>query len=231
MPATPQRLYLMQVATLLPDHLPVPCYLITMSDGQHILVDSGLPPADQIPPEVKAAPGSDVIEQLARLDLQPEDIQLLICSHFDVDHRGRNAAFTQAEYIVQKRHYQDALRNPRFAAVRPQWDQPQARFRFVDGDTVLFPGLELIASSGHVPGHQSVLVRLLHTGAVLLTIDAVFNAGAFKTSDGVPDGQSESRASIVKLSDLAQRELAALVVFGHDAQQWRDLKQAPDYYD
>ena len=42
---------------------------------------------------------------------------------------------------------------------------------------VTFPleenGLELIEISGHVPGHQSVLVRLPRTGPVLLAIDAV----------------------------------------------------------
>lgn len=38
------------------------------------------------------------------------------------------------------------------------------RIRLVDGDTELLPGLELIETSGHVPGHQSVLVRLPKTG-------------------------------------------------------------------
>ena len=47
------------------------------------------------------------------------------------------------------------------------------RIRLVDGDTELLPGLELIETSGHVPGHQSVLVRLPKTGAILLPIDAV----------------------------------------------------------
>ncbi len=56
--------------------------------------------------------------------------------------------------------------------LRPQWDQPKARLRLVDGDTALLPGLELLETSGHVPDHQSVLVRLPKTGAILLTIDA-----------------------------------------------------------
>ena len=47
------------------------------------------------------------------------------------------------------------------------------RIRLEDGDTELLPGFELTSTSGHVPGHQSVLVRLPKTGAVLLTIDAV----------------------------------------------------------
>jgi len=38
------------------------------------------------------------------------------------------------------------------------------------------------------------------------------------------------RASTRKLVELARREGVALVVFGHDAQQWPALKKAPDYY-
>ncbi len=44
-PSRPQRLYLMQVATMTigPLTLPVPCYLIQTEDGTNILIDSGLP--------------------------------------------------------------------------------------------------------------------------------------------------------------------------------------------
>jgi hypothetical protein len=35
----------------------------------------------------------------------------------------------------------------------------------------VLPGLTLIETSEHVPGHQSVLVRLPKTGTILLTID------------------------------------------------------------
>jgi len=34
-----------------------------------------------------------------------------------------------------------------------------------------------------------------------------------------------------KLLDLVTREQVAVVVFGHDGQQWRTLKKAPAWYD
>ena len=44
-PIVPQRLYLMQIATLstpqAPWPIPYPCYLVQMSDGRHILIDTG----------------------------------------------------------------------------------------------------------------------------------------------------------------------------------------------
>jgi N-acyl homoserine lactone hydrolase len=38
------------------------------------------------------------------------------------------------------------------------------------------------------------------------------------------------RASTQKLLDLVEREQVALVIFGHDGQQWQALRKAPDFY-
>jgi N-acyl homoserine lactone hydrolase len=108
------------------------------------------------------------------------------------------------------------------------------RIRLVDGDTELLPGLELIETSGHVPGHQSVLVRLPKTGAVLLTIDAVaFREGFVRdlADDGSNPDAEAIRASTNKLLDLVEREKVGLVIFGHDREQWEGLKKLPEYYE
>jgi N-acyl homoserine lactone hydrolase len=229
---TPQRLYLMQVG-LMPDYgIPIVCYLVQTGAGQNILIDSGLP---EIMPEGETdfANGQDVIAQLARLGLQPDDINTVISTHYDIDHAGRHATFTKAQYIVQRVHHEDAASNPRFAANRPQWEQPMERIRLVDGDTELLPGLELIETSGHVPGHQSVLVRLPQTGAILLPIDAVpFSAGFTRDTqeDGSNPDAAAIRASTLKLLDRVEREQIGLVIFGHDQEQWATLKQAPEFY-
>ena len=110
-----------------------------------------------------------------------------------------------------------------------------ARIRLVDGDTELLPGLELIETSGHVPGHQSVLVRLPKTGAVLLTVDAVPFAAGFTRDEQEDDGSNPDaaaiRASTIKLLDLVEREHIGLVIFGHDQEQWQTLKKAPEFYE
>jgi N-acyl homoserine lactone hydrolase len=178
--------------------------------------------------------GEDVTQQLASIGLKPDDIDTVISTHYDIDHAGRHAAFTKAQYVVQPVHHLDAATNPRFAANRPQWDQPMERIRLVDGDTQLLPGLELIETSGHVPGHQSVLVRLPKTGAVLLTVDAVAFSKDF-TRDVQDDGSNLDaeaiRASTIKLLDLVEGEQIGLVIFGHDQAQWETLKKAPEFYE
>lgn len=229
-----QRLYLMQIGSIPERNLPFVCYLIQTGDGKNILVDSGLP-VDVQPPAGMPRPTVDknVIEQLAMLGLRPDNIDMLICTHFDGDHAGNHEVFPRAQYIVQRAHYEAAKTSPRFANSRPHWDQPVERYRFVDGDTRLLPGLDLIETSGHAPGHQSVLVRLPKTGPVLLAIDAVPAQSAFTTdrkAGPADDNEEILKASTRKLLDLVEREHVSLVIFGHDGDQWRTLKKVPEFY-
>ena len=228
-----KRLYLMQVGSMPEYQIPIVCYLVQTGDGKNILIDSGLP--EIIPEEeTEFENGQDVIEQLANLGLNPDDIDTVISTHYDGDHAGRHAAFTKAQYVVQRVHHLDAASNPRYADVRSQWEQPMERIRLVDGDTELLPGLELIETSGHVPGHQSVLVRLPKTGAMLLTIDAVPFAEGFTRdvqNDSSDPNAEAIRTSTIKLLDLVERERIGLVIFGHDMEQWKTLKKAPEFYE
>jgi N-acyl homoserine lactone hydrolase len=242
---SPQRLYLMQVALApSPFNVPIVCYLIQTGEGRNILIDSGFPAnihSLQLPPGYPTPIiMSNVIEQLALLGLRPEDIDLLICSHFDLDHSGYHGAFPAAKLVVQRKHYEFASKEvasesyPRFLQTRPQWDQPTSRYWFVEGDTTLLPGLEVIETSGHTPGHQSILVRLPKTGPVLLPIDAAPRQRSFlpdRKAGPSDDNEEVLRANICKLLDLVQREQVALVIFGHDYEQWQTLKKVPDYYD
>src|SRR6266849_5668656 len=241
--ATPQRLYLMQLSTTI---IPLAagqtlamssgCYLVQTSDEKNILIDSGLP-ADYTPPPgtPPAEHEKNVLEHLADLDLHPDDIDLLICTHFDVDHAGYHDAFTKAEFVVQREHY-DLARSghPRFAAARAHWDHPTLRYRLIDGDTKLFDGITLLETSGHAPGHQSVLVQLPQTGPVLLAIDAVVMQRVFTVDRKAwpnDDNEQQLRASTKKLLDLVERDRIKLVVFGHDGHQWQSLKKSPEYYE
>ena len=235
-----RRLYLMQLGTSFFPTQPQPsaassgCYLVQTRDGKNILIDSGLPadyvaPAGTPPTENK----KNVLEHLAALGLKPAAIDLVVCTHFDVDHAGYHDAFPQAEFVVQREHYELARSgHPRYAGARPHWDHPALHYHLLDGDTELFPGLTLLKTSGHAPGHQSVLLRLPQTGPVLLAVDAVL-LQRFFTPDRKAwpiEDEEQLRASTRELLHLVEQEQINLVIFGHDGQQWRTLKKAPDYY-
>jgi len=232
-----KRLYLMQVGYIPERNLPFVCYLAQLNDGRNVLIDTGLPDVVQppgggtLPP---MTPTKNVVEQLASISIQPGDIQDVIVTHFDGDHVGRLDAFKDAEFIVQRAHYENAKVNPRFERTKNQWGNPDLHFRFLDGDTELFPGLRVIETSGHAKGHQSVLVTLPKTGLVVLAIDAVPSQDALvleRQMRPVDDNLEEMIASTKRIMDIDQNEHAALVVFGHDGNQWASLKKLPEYYD
>src|SRR5215469_9595072 len=156
--ATPQRLYLMQLSTTI---IPLAagqtlamssgCYLVQTSDEKNILIDSGLP-ADYTPPPgtPPAEHEKNVLEHLADLDLHPDDIDLLICTHFDVDHAGYHDAFTKAELVVQRQHYELACRGPGRCCWRSMPSFCSACLPLIVG-----PGLPMTTRSNCVPARAS----------------------------------------------------------------------------
>jgi N-acyl homoserine lactone hydrolase len=239
---SPRKLYLFHLSTTA---IPLPgghtlemssgCYLVETTDNKLVLIDSGMAPDVPPSPTPPSTKEKDVLEHLAELNLRPQDIDILICTHFDVDHAGYHDYFADAELIVQREHYTLARSgHPRFAAARRHWDHPALRYRLIDGDTELLPGISLLETSGHAPGHQSVLVRLPRSGPVLLAIDAVVMQRAFTVDRKAwpnDDNEQQLLASTKKLLDLVERENIKLVVFHHDGQQWKSLKKSPEYYD
>jgi N-acyl homoserine lactone hydrolase len=238
----PKRLYLLELsASTVPIgsghtlEMVLGCYLVQTSDDRQILIDSGMAADARPAGSPPARNEKNVIEHLAELGLRPEDIDTVIATHFDVDHAGYHDAFQRADFIVQREHYELARSgHPRFAAARAHWDHPGLRYRLIDGDSEVVPGLTLLKTSGHAPRHQSVLVRLPLTGPVLLAIDAVVMQRLFtldRKAWPTDDNEEQLLASTRKLLDLVERDHVGLVIFGHDGQQWQTLKKAPQYYE
>ncbi|WP_429929959.1 N-acyl homoserine lactonase family protein [Agrobacterium vitis] len=237
------RLYLLHLGLMQPGDVPVPGYLIQTPDGINILIDTGWPRSfvedPRNPPglAIEIRPEDTVVVRLAAIGLQPSDIDYLICTHLDDDHSGNHDLFTSAECVVQRQHYELAKGgHPRFAATRAAWDHPSLHYRLIEGDIELVPDVELLETSGHVPGHQSVMVRLPQTGTVLLAADAVMHhsmADAATRQMFITDMDDEPaiRRSTQKISDIAERECAACVVYGHDAEQWASLRHSPTFYE
>lgn len=213
----------------------VPGYLIRTASGRRILVDTGNP-AELIGRETAApwwdllnntTPEDDIVSRLAELGLTPRDVDLLISTHFDFDHCGRHDAFAETGIIslVQREHLAAAQADPRFD--RALWDVPGIDYQAVDGDLELEPGLRLIASPGHVLGHQSVLVETAD-GPVLLAIDAISVAEQidmpfFPTTYPDPEAALRSRDKLLALA----AESGAFLLMGHDAPQWATLPKSP----
>jgi N-acyl homoserine lactone hydrolase len=216
---------------------PVPGYLIRTATGRTVLVDTGNPgalvgkestePWDDLLTITR--PQDDVVSRLGELGLSPGDVDVLVSTHFDFDHCGRHDAFAKAgiESVVQRRHLESVRADPeRFDP--GLWDLPGIRYRPVNGDVDLEPGLRLIATSGHAIGHQSVFVET-GDGPVLLAIDAISREHMLRTRE-IPDWFSdvaEAERSMDRLVALAE-ETGAYLIFGHQARQWDVLPKSPE---
>src|SRR5215472_9699203 len=156
--------------------IPVTCYVIRTSDAV-ILFDTGLSPR-AVPGLLRADPLARftdedlLVHRLDSLGLEPKDVDLVVLSHLHFDHAGGAALFTASTLVVQRDEYAHAQYPPAFFApfyYRKNFDLPGYRWRLLDGDTELVPGVTVLRSDGHTPGHQSLLVELPETGPVILT--------------------------------------------------------------
>ena len=213
----------------------VPGYLIRTATGRTVLVDSGNPavligqptaaPWWDLLNDIK--PEDDVVRRLAELGTAPGDVDLLVSTHFDFDHCGRHDVFagTGIPSLVQREHLDVARDDPRFDPAL--WDIPGIAYTPVDGDFELEPGLRVIASPGHVIGHQSVFVETAD-GPVLLAIDAIsvaeqIDMKQFPSTYPDPEAARQSRDKLVALA----AETGAFLLMGHDAPQWATLPMSP----
>ena len=213
----------------------VPGYLIRTATGRTVLVDTGNPAALIGQPTASpwwdllndTRPEDDVVRRLAEFGIAPGDVDLLVSTHFDFDHCGRHDAFaaTGVTSLVQRDHLAVARDDPRFDSAL--WDIPGIDYTPVDGDLELEPGLRLIASPGHVIGHQSVYVETID-GPVLLAIDAISVAEQitmkqFPSTYPDPEAARQSRDRLLALA----AETGAFLLMGHDASQWSTLPKSP----
>lgn len=223
--------------------IPIVAYLIETDDGRHILVDTGMhrkhiddpeatfggtPFGELLTPIMR--PEDDIVNRLAEVRLTVADIDILVSTHFHFDHAGNHGDFGHARIVTQRTAYDYAKANPA-PFPRDIWDLPHLRYEMIDGDTELAPGVELLESSGHAPGHMSVLVRLPKSGPMLLTIDAVYLKENLDTDNwgGQMDPET-AHVSAHRLAEIAERERATMI-FGHDPGLWADLRLAPAFYE
>ncbi|WP_158866366.1 N-acyl homoserine lactonase family protein [Leifsonia sp. AG29] len=171
-------------------------------------------------------PGDPLVTGLASIGLEPEDISTAVVSHLHVDHSGGIPTLTAAGVPVVIG--QSELAFARSGQVGesegfhpPDWTHPATTWRAVAGDTRIAPGVSVISTPGHTPGHLSLAVSLRRSGTWVFCADAS-DLGQ-NLLDGLPCGSctpnSEDTRRLARVS--AERlhgfsRAGARVVPGHD---------------
>src|SRR6266545_1431506 len=166
--------------------------------------------------------------QLEQLGVKPSDIKYVAVSHSHPDHIGNVEMFPQTMLLVQNAEYEwpGANNVPRF--------KPQHPVTKLEGDKDVFGdgSVTIIATPGHTPGHQSLLVKLPRTGAVLLSGDAVHFKDNWENRR-VPEtnaNKDQSSASMQRMADVLAKEKAQLWI-NHDKAQRDSQKMSPEFYE
>ena len=92
--------------------------------------------------------------------------------------------------------------------------------------------MTILSTPGHTPGHQSLLVRLPKTGAVVLSGDAVHFKDNWeqKRVPSMNVNKEQTLASLQRLATILEERKATLWI-NHDKPQSDTLRYAPAYYE
>lgn len=224
------------------------CWLIKHAD-QWLLWDTGVPEAahndprgwSTIPTLIVYHLDRTLTDQLAEIGLKPGDIDLVAISHTHGDHIGNVGLFANATIVMQKAEYawihsgdgpNDNV-NQLLALARKLMGTPK-NLRLVEGDTDVFGdgSVTLVATPGHTPGSQSLLVHLKKSGFIILSGDVAHSEENF-AEDIVPSLNTDKAASIASMEKIRKMIATynAMFFINHDKRQTDTLRLLPAFYD
>ncbi len=188
-----------------------------------VLFDTGMVEGSDLVDRLFKPARHSLALQVQAVDVRLSDIQVVINCHLHFDHCGNNRLFLDARFLVQTAEW-DAAQAPNYT-IREAFDFPGARIELVQGEAQVLPGLSVIPTPGHTPGHQSVVVETPE-GRVVLAGQAAYSPSEFSEPlTGQPSGLDSAwdkdhyLKSIQRIHDLRPLE----VHFSHDRGSWRRL--------
>lgn len=223
--------------------LPVSCYLLRHSQG-NVLFDTGCHPSVTEDADARwgtmakamvpiAGPGDNLISQLEIVGLTALDIDVVVNSHFHSDHCGCNEFFKNATVLCHAKELAaaqatDGVQN---GYLPVDWKQPLPMQTF-DSELDLFSDgrITLLPMPGHTPGMTTALVELSRDGSFLLASDSVplrlnLEKEINPRNTWSADQSMESMQKIRRIQSDG-----ATVLYGHDAEQWDNLRKGNDAY-
>lgn len=150
--------------------------LLVRTAGKTIVIDTGL--GEKLDERARRnwalnRDRGNLLDNLARHGIRPEDVDLVIDTHLHADHSAGNTrfdadgktvlpVFPNAEYVTQRREYEDASHpNERtrgtYYAVNFEPLVQSGQMRLLDGDTEIVPGIRGVITPGHTPAHMAIL--------------------------------------------------------------------------
>ena len=205
--------------------------LLLQACGHNVVVDTGVgsKEIDNDKESLGLVP-SRLLKGLKSVGLSPKDISAVVLSHLHFDHSGGCTrldragnlvpTFAKAKYYVQSKCWDEACHpneranlSHRADNYRPVDDRGQ--LELLDGDREILPGLNVVVTGGHAPGHQIVMFnhggeKVVYLGDIVPTPHHL-NPVAISALDSSPEVTLEQKKD---LFCQAERQ-GWLLVFSH----------------
>jgi len=224
--------------------LPVNSALIRHKQG-NVLFDTGCHPSVVGNAEGRWGPlakvmkpimgaGETLLPSLACTGLEPDDIDIVVNSHFHPDHCGCNQFFKKATILAHAKEIEAASASGAESAgyLRNDWNCGQT-IEAVNGEKDLFgdSSVVLLPLPGHTPGTIGALVALDRDGHFLLASDSV-SLRQNLDADAAPRNTWNVDQQLKTFEEIRRIEKGgATVICGHDDQQWRGLRKGNEGYE
>lgn len=151
--------------------------LAELPDGRRLLIDLGFGARTIVLEELAMEFwGGRLLSSLKGLGLSPDDIDVVAYSHMHIDHVGWTAdqtsgtlSFGRARHVMSRAEWEYWTSKP--GAIGPSDADLAAlteRVELIDGEQTIAPGISIIPTPGHTPGHCSFLVTSGTERAVIL---------------------------------------------------------------
>lgn len=219
-----------------------PVFSILLYDPEgSIIVDMGLNPSGVDHPDEAwgpraklirptVTPEDDVRARLKELSLTKNDIKAVIITHLHWDHTGALRFFDHCPILVQRDELRFAFNPDPFLSspyMANHFDH-QLNFLPIDGDRLVAPGISVIKTPGHTPGHQSVLVKTIAGQYFIFAGDAISLQENLtrKISLGNTCNARDCLDSIHRLDHLSQL-LGAEIIPSHDLEVFQAINTWP----
>jgi len=135
---------------------------------ENIIVDAGCPAEPQTRGGFPAEQIASSDEALKKVNLKPEDIDIVILTHLHTDHCADAYKYTNAKFIIQKKELESALNpHPAIAYMFNKKYFEKLNFETINGEEEITEGIRVFPTPGHSPCGQSVEVDTASGKAVI----------------------------------------------------------------
>ena len=138
-------------------------FLVIDENGEAIIVDTGFD-IDNIPgidsSGIRNAKGQ-IPDLITQAGINPDKIKKIILTHLHWDHTFGIKHFPEAEIYIQAGEIEqlfNMMENEEISFNPGHWIDRLESFVLLRGDNEILPGIEVIRTGGHTPGHQAVKV-------------------------------------------------------------------------